>query len=384
MIRSARVLIPLLFGATGLVGCGAARDKTPIAAVTRPDNTTPSSNDASAGAPISALPLFPGDAGREQDDASPASADLIRHSFTTDGRDFDPDVDAATETIVFASTRNSERADLFLKHAQGATLTQITEDGADDIQPRFSPDGSRIAFASNRAGNWDIWIVKRDGTQPIQLTRDRADEVAPCWSPDGRQLAFTVWGRRSQQWEIWVVTVEDPAARRFVTNGLFSAWSPDGRKLAFQRARQRGSQWFSIWTIDLENDQARRASEVAHSDAAACIAPRWSPDGRYLVFTEVRRDVRTFGPEPRVQQAELWACDVRSGSRMKLGQRGVIAFNPVWAANGRVYFVSPVGSAENILSIPAGVTDEVAARPQLNATPIGEESRTYSESTSDE
>ncbi|MFO0837758.1 MAG: hypothetical protein U1D55_04470 [Phycisphaerae bacterium] len=377
-LRHAELLIPCF-----LLGCH--RPAPPVVAVTRTDP-----GDGRDGAavhrdakPADALPIY-GDANPPpRDDADVSSVNAARHSFTSAGRDFDPDVDPTTQTLALASTRNSEHPDIFLKSINGSTLMQLTNDEADDIQPRFSPDGSRVAFASNRSGNWDIWVVNRDGGQLVQVTRDRADEVSPCWSPDGKQIAFTAWGRQSHQWEIWVTSLDDSAVRRFITPGMFCAWSPDGKRLAFQRSRQRDQRWFTIWTIDLMGDEAKHPTEIASSDESACISPRWSPDGRYVVYCAVRRDVRTFGPTPQSERAELWATELETGLRYTLTDPSTLAFNPTWAADGRVYFVSARSGAENIWSIPAGVGTVARQKPTLNATPIGEESYASPESVTE-
>ncbi|MBW7905588.1 MAG: hypothetical protein LC135_03760 [Phycisphaerae bacterium] len=275
---------------------------------------------------------------------------VLQHSFTAHGADFDPHIDAAGQFVVFASTRNSERPDIFMKGVDGYAITQLSSDPADDIQPRFSPDGTRIAFASNRSGNWDVWVIGRDGTELTQLTRDQADEVAPCWSPDGQRIAFCTWGRRSQQWEIWEIGLSEPGVRRFLAFGMFPDWSPDGRFIAFQRARQRDSRWFSIWTIELVGGEVRHPTEVVYSDEAACVAPHWSPDGKRLVYCAITGGREGSGAGTT---ADLWAVETISGQRWKLTDGSSPAFNPVWASNERVFFVSPRAGSDNIWSVSA-------------------------------
>ncbi len=296
-----------------------------------------------------------------------------QHTFASEGRNFDPDVDSQGKWLVFASTRNSVHPDIFLKRVDGYALRQLTHDPADDVQPRFSPDGQRIVFASNRSGNWDLWIVSLDGTGLVRLTDDPTHEIAPAWSPDGKQVAYTAWGRRSGQWEIWTVDVSRPSVRRFLTYGMFPDWSADGRFLAFQRARQRGTRHFSVWTAELIDGEARNLTEVAYNERLACITPRWSPDGSSLVFASVpvKRDGR--GPT-----ASVWALDLQSGTRTQLTNGGLPAFNPIWAPSGRVFFVAAGAWQENIWSVAPKLTrlgppDETNGRqaalsvPQVNA-----------------
>lgn len=294
---------------------------------------------------------------------------MNRHTFSTIGRDFDPDMNSDGETMVFASTRNSEHPDIFMKGVEGYAITQLTADPADDIQPRWNPPGDKVVFASNRAGNWDIWLVNRDGTDLTQITQDRTDEVAPCFSPDGQKIAFTVWGQRSDQWEIWTCAIDRPGIRRFLCYGMFPDWSPDGKYIAFQRARQRGTRWFSVWTIELVGEEARHPTEVAYSDASACIAPRWSPDGQTLAYCAVSQtaaSVDQFATLP----ADVWLVDARSGVRSKLTDGAVGSFNPAWSNTGRIYFVSARAGVENIWSLQGGQASYAAKPSREPSEPV--------------
>ena len=274
---------------------------------------------------------------------------MTRHTFSSVGRDFDPDLHSDGRTMVFASTRNSEHPDIFIKDVDGYAITQLTSDPADDIQPRFSPDGESIVFCSNRGGNWDLWLVKRDGTELTQLTHGVSDEIAPCFSPDGQLIAFAAWGRRSHQWEIWTLSLDRPGIRKFLCYGMFPDWAPDGERIAFQRARQRGTRWFSIWTVELVGDEARHPTEIAYSDSSACIAPRWSPDGSTVVYCSVSQT--DASRETAALPADLWLVDARNGVRFKLTDGAAAAFNPTWSSTGRVYFVSARAGAENVWSM---------------------------------
>lgn len=291
---------------------------------------------------------------------------MTQHTFSAAGRDFDPDLDAAGEIMVFASTRNTVRPDIFMKHVDGYAITQLTSDPADDIQPRLSPDEQSIVFASNRSGNWDIWLINRDGSELRQLTDTRADEVAPCFSPDGTQVAFTVWGQQSRQWEIWVLSVEQPGVRRFLCYGMFPDWSPDGNRIAFQRARQRGTRWFSVWSIELVGDEARHPTELAYSDSSACIAPRWSPDGKTIVYCSVTPSA-SASLESGEAVADVWTVDARNGLRFKVTDGAVAAFNPTWSGAGRIFFVSSRAGTENVWSLRTDVGEPALADNRQSA-----------------
>lgn len=294
---------------------------------------------------------------------------VTQHTFTVDGLDFDPDIDATGEELLFASTRHSIHPDIYIKHVDGTAMQEITSDPADDIQPKFSPDGKTIAFCSNRSGNWDVWTVTRNGTDLRRLTTYGGDEISPTWSPDGSMLAFTLWSPRARRWEIWTLDVEQPGIRRFLTYGMFPTWSPDGKQIAFQRARQRGTRWFSVWTVDLVDNEARHPTEIAYRADAACIAPRWSPDGSSLVYAAVGNvsqwvtDENGERQQHAITQASLWVVNPHSGAQTQLSGDGSPAFNPAWGPTGRVFYVARRDGTENIWSTGSGLSQQYAKQP---------------------
>ena len=340
-----------------LSGCSYFRTSSPpptVVQVQRPapqepaPDPIPTSDDRSAG-----IVFFGEDPRREfVEYDNRMLKNIDQHTFTAVGRDFDPDLHRDGRILVFASTRNSEFADIFYKRVDGYALTQLTSDPAEDIQPRFSPDGQKVAFASNRSGNWDIWSVNLDGTNLQQLTSTETDEIAPCWSPDGSKIAYCTLGARSGQWELWTLDVAQPGVLRFLAFGLFPDWSPDGQQLVFQRARQRGSRWFSVWTLTLVSGEARHPTEIAHSDSFACVAPRWSPDGSAVAYTAISgRRAWSDRINATATQSDVWVVDLMTGSRTRMTDGSGVAFNPAWSSADRIYFVSAQAGPENIFSV---------------------------------
>ena len=87
--------------------------------------------------------------------------------------------------IAFASKRTGNYQ-IYAMHADGSGVTRLTQDSSDDTQPAWSPDGSAIAFVSRN----DVYVMKPDGSDQKNLTRHPAVESAPAWSPDSRKIAF--------------------------------------------------------------------------------------------------------------------------------------------------------------------------------------------------
>lgn len=89
--------------------------------------------------------------------------------------------------------RGEPQQDLFIANLTGAPLKRLTDDAAQDIIPRWSPDGKWIAFISDRSGKYEIWKVRPDGTELQAMTHEPGKEViAPVWSPDSSKLLYQI------------------------------------------------------------------------------------------------------------------------------------------------------------------------------------------------
>jgi len=272
-----------------------------------------------------------------------------QHTTTDEGHDADVVLDPTGKWLAFSSTRHSERADIYLQRVDGASVIQLTNDPADDVQPCFSADGTKIAFASSRSGNWDIYVMDIDGRNVEQLTSGASQDLHPSFSPDGTRLAYCSLARTSGQWEIWTLNLQT-RERKSLGPGLFPTWCPrrDIDRIAFQRARQRGSRWFSIWTFDLVDGEPRRNTEIAVSSNSAAVSPAWSPDGSHLAFTTILQPAKA--DESVLPQQEVWIVSADGSGRQRIAD-GNTNLSPFWAVTNRIYFISDRGGQENIWSV---------------------------------
>lgn len=277
---------------------------------------------------------------------------MVQHTSTREGADFDCHLDSTGDRLVFASTRHSDKPDIYIKSVDGTAVIQLTSDPSSDIQPALSPDNQRIAFASNRTGQWDIWIISIDGHQAIQVTDTPMDEVHPSWSPDGKHLVYSALAPTSGQWELWIVPAEEKATSTFIGYGVFPEWSPVDDTILFQRSRERGSRWYSIWTIRMVDGEPRYPTEITASADHAMISPSWSPDGRQIAFVTVAASVPTDPQfEASYDVSDIWVIDADGGARSRLTDGFAASFSPAWSPTGRVYFTSSRSGHENIWSI---------------------------------
>jgi TolB protein len=288
------------------------------------------------------------------------AGNIAQITAVTEGACFQPDVARDGRTLVFASTQHRRTADIYFKTTTGKTQRRITADPADDMMPALAPDGRRIAFASNRFGNWDIFVTDTEGAPPMPITEDVDDELHPTWSPDGRKIAYCKLGSQSGRWELWVVDLDSPSTPQFLEYGLFPQFNPDpaSNKIVFQRARERGSRMFSIWTIDYVNGEAVHPTEIVSAANAAAMHPAWSPDGRRIVFVTVINP--DDGNAERPAESDLWVINANGTGRTNLMTAHSLNLNPVWAADGTVYFLSDRSGTDNIWAVATARTIDLS------------------------
>ena len=148
--------------------------------------------------------------------------------------------------LAFASNRDGN-FEIYSMNADGSGQTRLTANPAFDATPSFSADGTKIAFASSRTGNGDIYVMNADGGGQTRLTTSTAIDGFPAFSPDGTKIAFT--SGRTGNGDIYVMNADGSGQTRLTTSAAIDSspdWSIDGSKLAFTSNRDGNFEIYSM------------------------------------------------------------------------------------------------------------------------------------------
>ena len=174
---------------------------------------------------------------------SPERADFIS-SWSPDGKQI-----AFTSDEGFKQEGGGSRRNIWVMDADGGNPRNLTNHGAKDRMPDWSPDGMQIAFESNRDGGWefdfwkapsDIYAMTPDGANLINLTNHPAADGNPAWSPDGNQIAFQSNRDGNDNWEIYVMNADGKNPINLTNHPAEDTqpdWSPDGLRIVFSSNR---------------------------------------------------------------------------------------------------------------------------------------------------
>lgn len=264
----------------------------------------------------------------------PAPARLLRHPSYSAGQ------------VAF-----SYLGDIWLAKEDGSAVRRLTDHKAREVFPRFSPDGKRIAFSSNREGNYDVFVVPVEGGRPRQLTFHSADDLVVGWTPDGRKILFQSTrghGVFPSVATLFEIGVEGGMEQALETDwGSWASYSPDGSKLAFTRhpgvwSRQhyRGSYAVDLWLLNVAKKEFAKLGDDDYK--GNYLWPMYGRDGDiYFVADRLasEKNVVFGGPEVMRSANNLWKISERGGPPVQ------VTHHP----DGKVFFPSLSADGKTIV-----------------------------------
>ncbi len=235
------------------------------------------------------------------------------------------------------SAANASYSHLWLADTDGGTPRQLTRGKVRDRDPAWSPDGSRLAFVSNRGVTGQIFILPLDGGEPWQLTDLENGAASPVWSPDGSRLLFES-SLSTRELEEEENRADDVEAAMWGSLDRIRAWlaknAEEEEPAVITRLNFQGERglnpiegWTHIYAIDLETREARRLTNGPYD----FFAPTFSPDGQRIAFVA---DI-TAGIHPDYSiKNELYVMDLAGGEPRMIEVPGYNVFRPAWSPDG--------------------------------------------------
>ncbi len=216
--------------------------------------------------------------------------------------------------------------------------------------PSVHPDGDRIAFSYQG----DLWTVPVGGGTPERLTIHEAYEGHPRWGPDGTQIAFT--SDRYGNSDLYVMGAAGSTPERLTyhsTGDALGGWTPEGRLLFTTRRTYAQAEWSDeIYTVNADGGTPDRRLDAVGS------SPRMSPDGRFIAFVRGYNDVTKKGYEGPADR-NVWVYDTETDTYTQVTTYAGNDHSPVWTGPRTLLYVSEQSGTYNAHRL--SITDQGAA-----------------------
>lgn len=258
--------------------------------------------------------------------------------------------------VVSQADRKTDRnlTSLWLAPVAGGRPRRLTGSGK-DRSPRWSPDGKRIAFVSERSGKAQIWILDVAGGEAWHLRTEEVVRGVPVWSPDGKSIAFTAPEfAKAEDWTPYPGAPEGDRERAVAQARQALSGKPpkddeakvsDVKVVTRFRYRFDGVGYLSdlrthVFLVDVPDTQGDPAEVKATAKRLTSgdfdhEAPSFSPDGKYLALSATRRDEADY-----LQKSDLWLVEVSTGRMAQLLEGQGPCGQPLWSPDGsRVAFI---------------------------------------------
>ena len=258
--------------------------------------------------------------------------------FTTQIDAQEEQVSAPTGALVYISNEPGN-LDIFVAEANGSNPVNITNTAFNEVEPAWSPDGTKIAYASDEFGDYDIFVFDLNTMSSTQITTSGANDRQPAWSPDGSQLAFASdRNNLNVNNDVFVVNVSNLGAGSFSPTVLLSTpadeqqptWSPDGSQIAYM-SDAAGDGTNNIYVANVADPSTPVQITTSPETANTSNQPEWSGN-----------NVIVFSADPDANgNREIFTINPDGSNQVRLTTNGANDRIPYWSPdNSKIYYTS--------------------------------------------
>ena len=253
-----------------------------------------------------------------------------------------------TAKIAFSSNRDGNW-EIYLMNPNGSQQERLTRNNALDHSPVWSPTGEQILFTSDRDGIKDLYVMDADGSRVRRVFRRSAVRIEPTWSPDGERIAFHA---EIPRWSIQTATINGGDVKQVASaewHGGNPSWSANGKEIAF--VGDAGGT-HRIFIVKLGSDDVRT---FLRKESPRMSTPSWSPKGDKLAFSWSRWGIRNT--------SAIFVAN-RDGSRLRqMSERVPLAYYAAWSPDGdRIVYVEEAVERDRQIAV---VDVETGRKTQL-------------------
>jgi tricorn protease len=254
--------------------------------------------------------------------------------------------------------------DIWLVARDGGAAHRLTASPGEESFPRFSPDGSRVAYSASYDGNVDVYVMPAAGGEAVRLTYHPMPDRVVGWTPDGRQVLFASSRESGRQRynEFYTVPLSGGLPAKLpVPYGEFGAYSPDGRQFVYMPMAQDFRNWKryrggwspDLWLFDLTSRAAKNITSNPANDAQ----PMWHGDTVYFL-----------SDRGASERNNIWAYDVKAGTARQVTT--FTDFDITFPSLGPDGIVFQAGGRMYLLDVPSGRQREVPVRVFTDAATL--------------
>ena len=252
----------------------------------------------------------------------------------------------ARTRIAFANNRTGHK-EIWVMDYDGETVKRLSDDRSISLLPRFSPDGRRLAYTSYKDGNPDLWLLDLETGHAKTFSSEQGLNIAGGFSPDGTKLLMTL--SRGKSPNLYLKELAGGAIERLTSHfGADSTptFSPDARQVAFVSDRSGNPQ---IHVLDIPTKKITRLTSLNW-----CDAPAWSPTGEWIAFA---------GRAHNKDKMDVFLVDITGSQLRQLTHGEGSNEDPAWSPDGRfLAFSSTRGKRSQVW-----VMDADGSAPRLMA-----------------